>query len=108
VETLRAEPVAPLSTLRASLDALRASLHSRSGKPVELRPSGLLGELYHAAARGKTKDEPERVGKYMIKLLLSLERLSFQGREGRLCYQYGKDNPRQEKMDYLEFIARII
>ena len=26
--------------------------------------------------------------------------------EGKVCYQYGKDSSMQERMDYLEFIAR--
>jgi hypothetical protein len=31
------------------------------------------------------------VGKYMIRPLLSLERLSFSEKEDRVCYRYGKD-----------------
>ena len=57
--------------------------------------------------RAKTKTEAERVGKYMIRPLLSLERLSLDEREGRVCYRYGKEAKEVEGMDYLEFIARI-
>jgi hypothetical protein len=39
-----------------------------------------------------TKEEAEQVGKYMIRTLLSLERLSFAEKEGKVCYQYGKDS----------------
>jgi hypothetical protein len=56
--------------------------------------------------RAKTKTEAERVGKYMIRPLLSLERLSLDEREGKVCYRYGKDREEVEQMDYLEFIAR--
>jgi hypothetical protein len=43
----------------------------------------------------------------MIWPLLSLERLSFSEKEGRVCYRYGKDAQEMERMDYLEFIARV-
>ena len=42
METLRAEPVAPCSTLRASLDALRVSFHSPTGIARGTLPFGLL------------------------------------------------------------------
>jgi hypothetical protein len=61
----------------------------------------------HSRVRAKTKTEAERVGKYMIRPLLSLERLSFSEKEGRVSYRYGKGAKDQEKMDYLEFIARV-
>ncbi len=38
----------------------------------------------HSRMRAKTKSEAERVGKYMIRPLLSLERLSLDERSGRL------------------------
>jgi hypothetical protein len=41
----------------------------------------------------------------MIKPLLSQGRLSFQKREGKVCYQNGKHDP--DTMDYLEFIAHV-
>jgi hypothetical protein len=50
---------------------------------------------------------PERVGKYMIRPLLSLERLSLDEQEARVGYRYGKDREEAERMDYLEFIARV-
>jgi len=46
------------------------------------------------------------VGKYMIRSLLSLKGLSFNESEGKVCYQYAKQSSEQERMDYLEFIAR--
>jgi hypothetical protein len=61
----------------------------------------------HSRVRAKTKTEAERVGKYMICPLLSLERLSFSEKEGQVCYRYGKDAQEMEWMDYLEFIARV-
>lgn len=39
---------------------------------------------------------------------MSLERLSFPEKEGKVCYRYGKEAKDLERMDYLEFIARIV
>jgi len=61
----------------------------------------------HSRVRAKTKREAERVGKYMIRPLLSLERLSLDEREGKVGYRYGKEASEVERMDYLEFIARV-
>ncbi len=61
----------------------------------------------HSRVRTKTQEEAERVGKYIIRPILSLNRLSFDEREGMVCYQYGKDSSELERMDYVEFIARI-
>jgi len=47
------------------------------------------------------------VGKYMIRPLLSLERLSLDEHTGQVCYQYGKNAKEVERMDDLEFIARV-
>ena len=60
----------------------------------------------HSRVRAKTKKGAERVGKYMIRPLLSLGRLSLDEREGQVGYRYGKDAEEVERMDYLEFIAR--
>ena len=57
--------------------------------------------------RAKTKPEAERVGKYMIRPLLSLERLSLDEKQAKVCFRYGKDAEEVERMDYLEFIARV-
>ena len=65
------------------------------------------GFSVHSRVRAKTRKEAEPVGKYMIRPLLSLERLSFDEKEGRASYRYGKGPKAQEKMDYLEFIARV-
>ena len=61
----------------------------------------------HSRVRARTKSEAERVGKYMIRPLLSLERLSFSEKEGKILYRYGKEVRETERMDYLEFIARV-
>jgi ribosomal protein S27E len=63
----------------------------------------------HSRVRAKTKPEAERVGKYMIRPILALERLSFLEPEGKVGYRWGLDGARQgtEMMDYLEFIARV-
>jgi hypothetical protein len=57
--------------------------------------------------RAKTKTEAEQVGKYMIRPILALERLTFLEPEGKIGYRYGQDAPDQETMDYLEFVARV-
>ena len=61
----------------------------------------------HTKVRAKTRKDAERVGKYMIRPILSLQRLSFDETEGRLLYQYDKGKLETERMDYLEFIARV-
>jgi len=38
---------------------------------------------------------------------LSLKRLSFEEQTGKVGYQYGKEPGETERMDYLEFIARV-
>jgi len=48
-----------------------------------------------------------RVGKYMIRPLLALERLTFLEPEGKVGYRWGRDGTEQETMDYPEFIARV-
>jgi len=65
------------------------------------------GFSVHSRVRAKTKPEAERVGKYMIRPVLALERLSFVEFEGKVGYRYGHDRAEQETMDYLEFIARV-
>jgi len=64
------------------------------------------GFSVHSKVKASTKEEAERVGKYMIRPLLSLERLSFSEKEGKVCYRYGKEAEELERMDYLEFIAQ--
>jgi hypothetical protein len=65
------------------------------------------GFSVHSKVKASTREEAERVGKYMIRPLLSLKRLSFSEPQGQLSYQYGKEAEDLEQMDYLEFIARI-
>jgi len=62
----------------------------------------------HSRVRARTKREAERVGKYMIRPLLCLERLSLDEQEGQVRCQYGKEDKETERMDYLEFIARVV
>ena len=61
----------------------------------------------HSMVRAKTKPEAERVGKYMIRPVLALERLSFLEPECKVGYSHGQDGAERETMDYLEFIARV-
>ena len=61
----------------------------------------------HSKVRTETKEETERVGKYMIRPILSLKRLSLDETQGQVLYQYGKHSAETESMDYLEFIARV-
>ena len=43
----------------------------------------------------------------MIRPILSLKKLSFDETEGKVSYQYEKGRAEEERMDYLEFIARV-
>lgn len=52
----------------------------------------------HSLVRTKTKLESERVGKYMIRPLLALERLTFLEQEGKVGYHWGRDGAEQETM----------
>lgn len=45
----------------------------------------------HSRVRARTKSETERIGKYMIRPILALERLSFLESEGRVGYRHGDD-----------------
>jgi len=47
------------------------------------------------------------VGKYMIRPVLALERLTFLEPEGKVGYRWSRDTAGLETMDYLEFIARV-
>lgn len=47
------------------------------------------GFSVHSKVRASTKTEAEQVGKYMIRPLLALERLSFEEKDGKASYQYG-------------------
>jgi hypothetical protein len=60
----------------------------------------------HSKVRTETKNDSERVGKYMIRPILSLKRLSLDETQGQVVYQYGKHSAETESMDYLEFVAR--
>jgi len=61
----------------------------------------------HSKVRAESKEEAERIGKYMIRPVLSLRRLSLDEAKGQVVYQYGKNSTESEHMDYLEFIARV-
>jgi hypothetical protein len=73
-------------------------------KILQWRHSGFS---VHSQVRAQTKTEAERVGKYMIRPILALERLSFSEKEGKVSYRYGKEGEDKEQMDYLEFVARV-
>ena len=47
----------------------------------------------HSLVRAKTKPEAERVGKYMLRPVLALERLTFLEPEGKVGYRWGRDGP---------------
>jgi hypothetical protein len=64
------------------------------------------GFSVHSQVRAETTSEAERVGKYMIRPLLSLKRLFFDETAGKVRYQYSRDGSQEESIDYLEFIAR--
>jgi len=61
----------------------------------------------HSRVRTRTKVEAERVGKYMVRPVLALDRLLFLEREGQVGYRHGPNGAEMERMDYLEFIARV-
>jgi hypothetical protein len=58
--------------------------------------------------KARTKTEAERVGKYLIRPLLSLERHSLDEREAQVSYRYGQEAGEMEWMDYLEFLAGVV
>jgi hypothetical protein len=61
----------------------------------------------HSQVRAQTTSEAERVGKYMIRPVLSLKRLFFDETAGRVRYQYCRHGSQEESLDYLEVIARV-
>ena len=61
----------------------------------------------HSLVWAKTKPEAERVGKYMLRPILALERLTLLEAEGQVGYRHGEKGAELETMDYLEFIARV-
>jgi len=61
----------------------------------------------YSKVRAQTKSEAERVGKYMIRPVLSLKRLFFDETAGKVRYQQSRHGSQEESMDYLEFIARV-
>jgi hypothetical protein len=54
----------------------------------------------HSKVKAKTGEEAERVGRYMIRPLLSLERFSLDEQEGKISYRYGQEATEVERMDY--------
>jgi hypothetical protein len=63
--------------------------------------------IFISRVRARTKTEAERIGKYMVRPVLALDRLSFLEGEGRVGYRHGDDDAELERMDYLELIARV-
>jgi len=58
------------------------------------------GFSVHSKVRAQTRKEAERVGKYMIRPLLSLKRLFFDETEGKVHYQHSRHGSQVESMDY--------
>ena len=54
----------------------------------------------HSQVRALNKAEAERVGKYAIRPILSLRRLSLNEAQGQVIYQYGKHSTELERMHY--------
>jgi len=94
---------------RFTMDGLDSELSGREdGAPKKTKLLSLhTGFNVHSLVRAKTRVEAEPVGKYMIRPLLSLERLSLDEKQGLVCYRYGKGAGELETMDYLELIARV-
>jgi len=61
----------------------------------------------HSLVRAKTKPEAERIGKYMLRPILALERLTILEGEGKVGDRHGEKGAELETMDCLEFIARV-
>jgi hypothetical protein len=68
----------------------------KNGKISGWRHSGFSA---HSKVKASTKQEAEKVGKYMIRPLLSLERLSFSEKEGKVSCRYGKDTEEVERYE---------
>ena len=54
----------------------------------------------HSLVRTKTKMEAEGVGKYMIRPILALERLTFLEHEGKVGYRHGENGAEQVTREY--------
>ena len=80
------------------MDEGGAHLKSPGGEDRRLAHSGFS---VHSKVKAETRKEAERVGKYMIRPLLSLQRLSLDEREAKVCYRYGEKPEEVERMDYL-------
>jgi len=52
----------------------------------------------HSRVRARTKTEAERIGKYMVRPVLALERLSFLENEGQVGYRHGPKGAGLERM----------
>ena len=61
----------------------------------------------HSKVRAESKEDAGQIGKYMIRPILSLRRLSLDEAQRQVVYQYGKHSGETKYMDYLEFIARV-
>jgi hypothetical protein len=61
----------------------------------------------HSKVRTTTREDAQRVARYMAKPILALRRLAFDEAGGMVIYQYGKSDDDRVEMDYLDFIARV-
>ncbi|MBN2396128.1 MAG: transposase [Candidatus Atribacteria bacterium] len=57
----------------------------------------------HSQVRATSKREAERVGKYIIRPVLSLKQLFFDETAGKVRYLHSRHGSQEESMDYLEF-----
>jgi hypothetical protein len=73
---------------------------------LELDIDFSYGFLVHSKVRAQTKSEAEKVGKYIIRPLLSLKRLFFDETPGKVRYRYSRHGSQEESIEYLDFIAR--
>jgi hypothetical protein len=78
--------------------------HETASKILSWRHTGFN---VHSKVRASSLKEAQRVARYMAKPILALGRLAFDEDQGKIIYQYGKDDFERVVMDYLDFIARI-
>jgi hypothetical protein len=72
-----------------------------------LLPHGHLLEFIPVAERGRGGGGRDPPREARARPLLALDRLLFLEQEGKVGYRWGAESAELEKMDYLEFIARV-
>jgi hypothetical protein len=89
----------------------RAGLFHRLPRLDDARLAEIFGREVLRLLVGKgllSREWAERVGKYMVRPILALDRLLFLERNGKVGYRYGPSGTELEMMDYLELIARVV